>query len=434
MLITSLSIITSISAMILSYIIIRFVSKLVGQTIDINVKNIMLIVFQAVSSLIIHNITDTVVSIVLYFLTVAIVSKMVLKISISKAALSSMICYLMLICADILSLFVYILLKNDPFKISLDEKMLIGNIMVSIIMYTIPYIKPIKNGLSYIISKSERKVFKVIMTSTIIIAVVYTFIYYNISIKSIETILVNSLTIILFTTILIKFYLEKISKDNIKNEFEKMNEYVKIYEEIIEKDRITRHENKNQLITIKGMISKKDKKTNEYIDSLISDNNDMSNKWVSELKYIPIGGLKGLLFYKVNKMRSSGIEVDLTISRSLEGSKLQDIDTKLYKQLCQIIGVYVDNAIEACMEADIKNIGIEIYKDGDIFEFIISNTYKGTLNMDSIDSAGYTTKGDGHGYGLSLVKDIINSNSKFFQNREMINDYYIQHLFLDLTE
>lgn len=107
---------------------------------------------------------------------------------------------------------------------------------------------------------------------------------------------------------------------------------------------------------------------------------------------------------------------------------------KLYKQLCQIIGVYVDNAIEACIDCDIKSIGIEIYKDGDIFEFIITNTYKGNVEVDNMDNAGYTTKGNGHGYGLSLVRDIINSNPQFFQNRELINDYYIQHLFLDLTD
>lgn len=244
----------------------------------------------------------------------------------------------------------------------------------------------------------------------------------------------NILIVTLFAVLLIKLYVEQINKNNLKVEYDKMSDYVKIYEDVIEKDRIRRHENKNQLITIKGMISPKDKRANEYIDSLIADNSDKSYKWLSELKNIPIGGLKGLLFYKVNKMRENNIEVSLTISRSLENSKLQNIDTKTYKQLCQIIGVYIDNAIEACLEAESKSIGIEIYKDEDIFEFIISNTYKGNIQVDNIDAAGYTTKGNGHGYGLSLVRDIINSNAQFFQNRELVNEYYIQHLFLDLTD
>lgn len=431
MLITSLSIISSIG---LCYITIYFISKLLNIRLEINIKNLMIILIYSITAIMLHYITGKTISIILYYLILMIINKLIFKTSISKSTISALICYLMLICSDILSYFIYLILKIDPFLINMYEKILIGNIVVMCLILIVSKINIITQLFAAIIEKSENKVIKYVLSSIAMLGLLYTFIYYNISSKSLEIVLVNTLTMLLFTVILLKLYVEQMNKKNLKIEYDKMSEYVKVYEDIIEKDRIRRHENKNQLITIKGMISEDDKKTQEYIDSLIDDNSDKSYKWISELTNIPIGGLKGLLFYKVNQMRDSGIEVSLTISRSLEESKLQNINMKLYKQLCQIIGVYVDNAIEACIDCDIKSIGIEIYKDGDIFEFIITNTYKGNVEVDNMDNAGYTTKGNGHGYGLSLVRDIINSNPQFFQNRELINDYYIQHLFLDLTD
>lgn len=431
MLITSISIITSIA---LCYTTIYFSSKIINIKLKFNFKNIMCILAFSVSTILIHYITDETISIILYFLILMIINKLIFQVSISKATSAALISYLVLICSDILSVFILMIFKIDPPTLTVFQKQIFGNILVMIMLTVLSKISIFENLLEFIVNKAENKVSKCILSSITIVDLLYTFAYYNISAKNIETILVNVLTIILFTVILIKLYIEQISKNNLRVEYDKMSEYVKVYEEIIEKDRIRRHENKNQLITIKGMISNKDKKAHEYIDSLIDDNSDKTYRWMGELKNIPIGGLKGLLFYKVNRMRENNIEVSLTISRSLENSKLQGINTKVYKQLCQIIGVYVDNAIEACMESKNKSIGIEIYKDGDIFEFIITNTYKGNLEVDNIDNAGYTTKGTGHGYGLTLVKDILNTNPQFFQNREMINDYYIQHLFLDLTE
>lgn len=431
MLITSLSIISSIG---LCYITIYFISKLLNTRLEINIKNLMFILLYSITAIMLHYITGKMISIILYYLILMIINKLIFNTSISKSTISALICYLMLICSDILSYFIYLILKMDPFLINMYEKILIGNIVVMCLLLIVSKINIITQLFAAIIEKSENKVIKYILSSIAMLGLLYTFIYYNISSKSLEIVLVNTLTMLLFTVILLKLYVEQMNKKNLKIEYDKMSEYVKVYEDIIEKDRIRRHENKNQLVTIKGMISEDDKKTQEYIDSLIDDNSDKSYKWISELTNIPIGGLKGLLFYKVNQMRDSGIEVSLTISRSLEESKLQNINMKLYKQLCQIIGVYVDNAIEACIDCDIKSIGIEIYKDGDIFEFIITNTYKGNVEVDNMDNAGYTTKGNGHGYGLSLVRDIINSNPQFFQNRELINDYYIQHLFLDLTD
>ena len=427
MLITSLSIIQT-------YINIYFISKILQKKIEFSKKNIIIILLLSAIIAFSTKIQDNLISTIIQFILLNMSVYFIFKISIDKCVISVVLFYIILFICDVFSLLLVKIINIDLNTLTTFERKVIGTSIVIFTIIVISKINPIITIFQRIIDNITIKIFSYISISIIAISISYMFIYYNVLNKNLDEIIINIAMIALIICIFIKLSLERINKQNITKEYDKMSEYVKIYEEIIEKDRIRRHENKNQLITIKGMISDKDKKAHEYIDSLIDDNSDKTYKWIGELKNIPIGGLKGLLFYKVNAMRENNIDVSLTISRSLEESKLQDINTKLYKQLCQIIGVYVDNAIEACMESETKSIGIEIYKDGDIFEFIITNTYKGNLEVDNMDNVGYTTKGSGHGYGLSLVKDILNSNPQFFQNREMINDYYIQHLFLDLTE
>lgn len=431
MLITSLSIIMTI---LQTYLNIYFISKILRVKLKLNVKNITITIILSIIVAISNRIQDNLISVLIQFTLLNVSIYLIFKIPLEKCIISVMLFYIILFLCDIFSILIAKFINIDFNDMSISEKKLVGTIIVSCLIFIISKIYPVVYLFQKIAENIKVKIVSYIFVSMITLSIVYLFLYYNVISKSISEIIINVCMIILIICIFIKFSLERIKKQNITKEYDKMSEYVKVYEDIIEKDRIRRHENKNQLITIKGMISEDDKKTQEYIDSLIDDNSDKSYKWISELTNIPIGGLKGLLFYKVNQMRESGIEVSLTISRSLEESKLQNINMKLYKQLCQIIGVYVDNAIEACIDCDIKSIGIEIYKDGDIFEFIITNTYKGNVEVDNMDNAGYTTKGNGHGYGLSLVRDIINSNPQFFQNRELINDYYIQHLFLDLTD
>ena len=45
-----------------------------------------------------------------------------------------------------------------------------------------------------------------------------------------------------------------------------------------------------------------------------------------------------------------------------------------------------------------------------------------------MDKAKYSTKGTGRGYGLSVVKDIIDKSSHIEQSREIRGMYFIQNL------
>ena len=240
---------------------------------------------------------------------------------------------------------------------------------------------------------------------------------------------INIMTIILFLFIIILLFKEKLKTDKIKKEYDSMFEYLQNTETLLEKYQKYNHENKNQLVVLKSIASK-NKKVVEFVDSILEDEIDHKDRWINELKNIPNGGLKGLLSYKINEMTDNKIKVTINASPRIKNFNFNKVSTKMYKDICRIIGVYIDNAYEASKESEKKEVSIEMIIEKEILVIIISNTFKGKIDLKSIDKYGYTTKGIGHGVGLSLVNDIIKSNKNLEQKRQIIKDYYFQYLYI----
>ena len=172
---------------------------------------------------------------------------------------------------------------------------------------------------------------------------------------------------------------------------------------------------------------KKNKLAEEYIDKLLNiEEENKDYNYLNKLKNIPTG-IKGLIYYKIEQMKKLKIEVYLDVPKKLTKKNLKSCEANL-KDLSRILGVYLDNAKEAASESLNKYVIIELVETKEYIEFNISNTYNGTINLDKLDKEGYTTKGKGHGYGLSLINDIIKKNRVFSQSRNINGMYYVQNL------
>ncbi len=83
---------------------------------------------------------------------------------------------------------------------------------------------------------------------------------------------------------------------------------------------------------------------------------------------------------------------------------LTDID------LCRVLSVVIDNAIEAAQISDKKQISLSFEKkDPETIVFAISNTTKEDAPTDHLFDMGYTTKEGHSGIGLSQVVHILNT-------------------------
>lgn len=242
--------------------------------------------------------------------------------------------------------------------------------------------------------------------------------------------IVNIGIIIMFLIVIFSFFKEKYKTYKKTEEFNSMYKQSQSIKTLLNRYKKYNHENNNQLIVIREN-SLDNEKVVKYIDSILNENKGHEDKWISELSYIKDPGISGFLSVKINQMLDNKIKVSLMISPKVKKYKFEEIKPKEYKELCRVIGIYLDNAYEASKKTRKKEVTIEILIDKEKLLIIISNSFKGKIELGKIDEEGYTTKGKEHGVGLSIVKDIVTTNKKLEQRREVIKDYFYQYLYID---
>lgn len=129
------------------------------------------------------------------------------------------------------------------------------------------------------------------------------------------------------------------------------------------------------------------------------------------------------------EMKKKKIKIYLDINENVSNNRIKKYLNAYLQDISKIFGVLLDNAIDAAVEGNDKYIIIEISKQKDNLELSISNTYKGPIIINSMDKEGYSKKGKNRGYGLSLLKDIINKRNDILISREFNGIYFVQNVY-----
>lgn len=251
--------------------------------------------------------------------------------------------------------------------------------------------KPLKKLINYNLSTNK----KIIVMSSITLVMLAIF-FYNL-IKTFEfnnNIITYLAIIVMLICILLYLFKQKIENEKISKKYDELLDVMKSYESDIEEQRTLRHETKNEFATIKCKLQDKEnnKTIIEYIDSVIGEKEKAGSTKYSKFKYLPSNGLKGFFYYKFIEAEKKGINVSINISKQIENSFLKDIETKDFKDLARIIGVYLDNAIEASSTSEDKKLGIEMYLIKEKIEIIITNTFNNEINLDKIGKESLVLK------------------------------------------
>lgn len=233
-----------------------------------------------------------------------------------------------------------------------------------------------------------------------------------------------SITIFLIVITVI-FLINSNNYNKLSHEYDNLFSYIQNFEEWIEKEQLNRHEYKNQLAVLRCLTN--DKKVKGKIDEILEDNINLEGEVIQELKDLPKGGLKGLMYYKTIIAQKNQVLLTFDVSISKK-SNINKLSEKQMNILCKLVGIYFDNAIEGASETRKRNVLVEVYDLKDKANIVISNTFKKDKKFDNRNEKGVSTKGQDRGNGLHFAKKLLSKNSWIEASQEVIDAYYIQKL------
>lgn len=420
-----------INAIFLMSVVIVFEKIVLNEKIKISKTN--LIIASLLASLIhlitFFNITGTLKTLVM-FITNTLFHKYVYKTSNKKSIVLIFMCTTLLMISDLLSLFLIIEVLGFSKSFCYEEiaGSVISNLTVFIIIITLTYIT--RRGLRKII-KYELDYNKKIITLSIFTLISVVLFFYTIikEFRFNDNVIIYLIAIVVLLTVLFSLIKQTIENKKITNEYDKLLEFMTTYEQEIEKQRILRHEIKNEFRTIRAKIcdNQENKEIIEYIDEIVNDKYEIDKEKYAKFGYLPPNGIKGLCYFKTQEAEDKGIKVSLSISTKIKNSTIYNLTIKEQRDFGRILGVYLDNAIEASKESKEKQIGIEAYANSNKeFKMIITNTYNNEIDRTKIGIENFSTKGKNRGHGLLLVKQLVDKNQNLNLKTEIRENLYIQ--------
>ena len=328
-------------------------------------------------------------------------------------------------------IFIQIVYTNNAVEmLSSFAGKLITNVVVSLIAVLISKVNFVTNTYNKIIKLLDNINDYVLVSILIVILITLNLIfsYFYQAINPSVMLLINSFICFIYIFICFNFL-------KVKNEYFKINDKynntlksLKEYEDILDVYRVSSHENKNQLLMIRNMILKEEKDIPEYIDKIIDNKIKDDEKLMFDTNKIPAGGLRAVVYSKLLVMKDEKIDFNLIVDRKVRTVDLIELGESLMLDVCRITGVFLDNAIEEVKKKDNKKIIVELFTADDNLCIKISNNFSGSVNIEKIYDKGYTTKSNGHGYGLSLVKEIVDKNNKLSNKTSVEKDMFTQLL------
>lgn len=170
-----------------------------------------------------------------------------------------------------------------------------------------------------------------------------------------------------------------------------------------------RHDFTNIICTIGGYVHSKDMDgLTNYYNQIQKDVVKVNNLTALNPDIINNPAIYALITSKYDKAS------DLNINMSVEVfTDLNSLHIKIY-EFTRILGILLDNAIEAAKECEEKNVYIHIRKDEKHNRqlLIVENTYKDkNINIDKIFEKNYSTKPKNTGLGLWEVRQILKRNN-----------------------
>ena len=299
----------------------------------------------------------------------------------------------------------YVPIKNGPLIASV---MVVLDWFISLILVIL--IK--KNILNRSFSKDEKNIF------TMQLAVFLTFVYlFGEILRKMEVLGVFRLIMVVFlvaqfsftiflTYLSIKKNQEKAELKNLKEQIEMMNAYTTDVEKNYQELRKFRHDYKNMLLGLKA--GKNESEINrDYLEQMMVYSHQMIDTSVmrfSGISHLRIASIKSLIITKLLQAEQAGLNVNFECLIPIDKINMNEV------KLIRILGILLDNAVEAAGESQDKFLTILFIDSSNTIEISIENSYKGKLpSIVKMNKEGFSSKGKDRGLGLANIQDILST-------------------------
>lgn len=425
------SVITSILTI---YTILCFLNK---KEFFYKKRTILSIFVYFIITVFLYNLTDNVVRVIFNMLILNLCVYIILKSEFINIFISSMIYISVLIFSEFIYVIIFLQFINynlDRFK-DLYFASINGNIFIVIMTFLILNHSKATELLKkiLIVNKFKQKklvIFDFIVFCLMLLLVLY-YCYFNFS--PFQNFLFSFVIIVFLVIILFQYINVQTNNYNLSFQYNISEERLKDTEFILSKYKKANHENINQLIALKGMI-KNQEDTENYINLLLKRNkvfgiNKNDKEFKTKISKIPFEDMQTLILYKNSEMNKNNILFSVNINfpnNRIDNIELLDLQTR--QNICELLGIYIDNARDAVLNSTKKEILLDIYMKNNYIYIEISNYFFNKINQSNIKGILSTTKGKNHGNGLLIANDIIRKNKKISSCIVINSNIYTQRL------
>jgi sensor histidine kinase regulating citrate/malate metabolism len=163
--------------------------------------------------------------------------------------------------------------------------------------------------------------------------------------------------------------------------------------------RAQRHDFLNHLQVVYSLMEMEEyKEAQDYIEKVYGD-----IRAVSRVMRTANPAVNALLMVKLDACEKHGVHAELHIASAWKDLSIPDWE------MCRVLGNIIDNALDAMKETIKPVLTIDLSEDLKTFRFAVANNGPDIPPEDQerIFLSGVTTKAEGHGMGLFIVRDTL---------------------------
>lgn len=226
---------------------------------------------------------------------------------------------------------------------------------------------------------------------------------------------------------IIKAHIIQIDLDMRQDAYNRLQDYTNQIENMYSSLRSFKHDYLNIMLSMSGYIEAGDMDgLQKYFDKeIIPLNNKLSKNTahMNQLMNIKITELKSIISTKLLYAMELNINVNIEVTEEISEISMDTVD------LARILGVFLDNAIEATLETEIPSIQFAIINLDSEYTFIISNTFHDSgIPFATLRQPTISTKGPNRGIGLYNAHEIVSKYSYVYWDTETTNSLFTQRL------